>query len=59
MSNNLEKLINEKRKDGMLQQKQIVNKVGVTNVTLCQAQSGQIWNKCKMLIKIIRNTIHA
>ena len=41
MSNNLEKLINEKRKNGMLQQKQIANKVGVTNVTLCQAQSGQ------------------
>lgn len=41
MSNNLEKLINEKRKNGMLQQKHIANKVGLTNVTLCQAQSGQ------------------
>ena len=41
MSNNLEKLINEKRKKGKLQQQQIANKVGVTNVTLCQAQSGQ------------------
>ena len=41
MSNNLEKLISEKRKKGKLQQQQIANKVGVTNVTLCQAQSGQ------------------
>ncbi len=41
MSNNLEKLISEKRKQGKLQQQQIANKVGVTNVTLCQAQSGQ------------------
>ena len=41
MSNNLEKLMNEKRKKGKLQQQQIANKVGVTNVTLCQAQSGQ------------------
>lgn len=41
MSNNLEKLMNEKRKNGKLQQQQIANKVGVTNVTLCQAQSGQ------------------
>ena len=41
MSNNLEKLMNEKRKKGELQQQQIANKVGVTNVTLCQAQSGQ------------------
>ena len=41
MSNNLEKLMNEKRKNGKIQQQQIANKVGVTNVTLCQAQSGQ------------------
>lgn len=41
MSNNLEKLISEKRKKGKLQQQQIANKVGVTNLTLCQAQSGQ------------------
>ena len=41
MSNNLEKLMNEKRKKGKLQQQQIANKVGVTKVTLCQAQSGQ------------------
>ena len=41
MSNNLEKLINDKRKNGMIQQQQIAKKVGVTNVTLCQAQSGQ------------------
>lgn len=41
MSNNLEKLINGKRKSGSLQQQQIAKKIGVTNVTLCQAQSGQ------------------
>ena len=41
MYNNLEKLISDKRKNGKLQQQQIANKVGVTNVTLCQAQSGQ------------------
>ena len=34
MSNNLEKLISEKRKQGKLQQQQIANKVGVTNVTI-------------------------
>lgn len=41
MSNNLEKLINEKRKRGSIQQQQIAKKIGVTNVTLCQVQSGQ------------------
>ena len=41
MSNNLEKLMKSKRKDGRLQQQQIAKKIGVTNVTLCQVQSGQ------------------
>ena len=41
MSNNLEKLMKSKRKDGTLQQQQIAKKIGVTNVTLCQVQSGQ------------------
>lgn len=41
MSNNLGKLINGKRKEGGIQQQQIAKKIGVTNVTLCQAQSGQ------------------
>lgn len=52
MSNNLEKLISEKRKKGKFQQQQIANKVGVTNVTLCQAQSGQKKLSREKLIRI-------
>ena len=50
MSNNLEKLINDKRKNEMIQQQQIAKKVGVTNVTLCRAQSGQrVLNREKLI----------
>ena len=52
MANNLGKLISEKRKNGKLQQQQIANKVGVTNITLCRAQAGQRVMNRERLIRL-------